>query len=91
MTPRRVWGRVPAVKHLGREIAVRRAAQKLSLRQAAALTGLSHQAIHNAEHGETSFESALKIAKALGAKEKELIALAVQDATDMARSAAEKP
>jgi len=79
------------MKHLGKEIAVRRAAQRLSLRQAAALTGLSHQAIHNAEHGETSFESALRIAKALGTKTKKLIALAVQDATDMARNAADKP
>lgn len=79
------------LKHLGHEIAVKRAERKLSLRQAAALTGLSHQAIHNAEHGETSFESALKIAKALGTEPKKLIALAVQDATDMARSAAEKP
>ena len=78
------------LRHLGKEIATRRAARKLSLRQAAALTGLSHQAIHNAEHGETSFESALKIAKALGTGPKDLIALAVADATDMAKSAAAK-
>lgn len=79
------------LKHLGDEIAVRRAAQGLSLRETAALTGLSHQAIHNAERGETSFESALKIAKSLGVSAKRLVALAVADATDIARHAAEKP
>lgn len=79
------------LKHLGEEIAARRAAQGLSLRETAALTGLSHQAIHNAEHGETSFESALKIAKSLGVPTKKLIALAVADATEIATNAASRP
>ncbi|MFA6135521.1 MAG: helix-turn-helix transcriptional regulator [Phycisphaerae bacterium] len=74
------------VMHLGKEIAVRRKAKKLSLRQAAEIVGMSHQAVNNAEHGLTSFESALKIAKALGAPKDKLIDLAKQDAEDLARN-----
>jgi transcriptional regulator with XRE-family HTH domain len=75
------------VKHLGAEIAARRKAKKLSLRQAAEIVGMSHQAVNNAEHGLTSFESALKIAKALGASKEQLVSLAKLDAEDLARDA----
>ena len=73
------------LEHLGREIAKLRATKKLSLRATAHLTGLSHQAIHNAEHGMVSFESALHIAKKLGVAQKRLIILAKSDAEDLAR------
>ena len=75
------------LEHLGKEITRQRRKQKLSLRQAGALAGLSYQAVRNAEHGEASFESALRIAKKLGVPTNILISLAESDAQDLVEQA----
>lgn len=66
--------------NLGKEIAKQRKEKNLSLRDVADITGLSRQAILNAENGDARFENAVRIAKALGLVGRRLVELAQADA-----------
>lgn len=68
------------MNHLAKEIAKQRKEKNLSLRDVAGITGLSRQAVWNAENGDARFENAVCIAKALGLVGRRLVELAQADA-----------
>lgn len=72
---------------LTKTIARERKLQDKSLRDIALVTGLSKTAVSNVEQNKGSFQTALRIAKALGIKGKRLFALAKFEAVRMARAA----
>lgn len=73
---------------LGREIARTRAKGKFSLREVAAKSGLSRQAVLDAERGLARLETALKIAKAVGVSAAKMIELVQDDVAGYIRQVA---
>ena len=73
------------VRNLGKEIAKRRREQQLTLRDVAAMVGLSRQAVVNAEHGDARLVHAAKIAKALGVSEEDVVSAATEDVRNLLR------
>jgi len=64
---------------LGKAIAEQRAERKFSLREAAKVAALSHEAVRKVEAGEGTIESAVRIAVALGLPRRVVCDLLTQD------------